>query len=394
MLCFKNIYSDFAFAGNPLALSIPVPSGWSGKQGVFMLKFGGTQVYEGRFLPPVTLNVADIAEAASDYLPEVPEGNTEPLVELEDIGSVANRFLEVKISMSKWSAGELIPWEEYASVFVISGGVSKQNLRKYAKESRDAFGSRFLNYHGNFFLTGHKSGWRVIMSEMEVAPLYFIASKSFSMEIFDSVSGTQMGFNVDFGIYALDIDALRRAFFLREGVLPSHFDVVIDGKTVTSITIEKSEMREDLYVLEYRNSLGVMERFEVAEGLQFTPEESEIEPVYRYDPATEENVREWQRGDLALSATVDTAVMDNEDIPRLMDLLSSEEVRLIIGREKIPVHASTEELTFDFRPESPQVFTLRLTPAESDRFIMSPVKNSNDRQKPKVFTDIFNAIFY
>ncbi len=382
---FKNVYSSYAFSGNPLTVAVPRPTGWSGTNGRYKVMITGDTVFEGRFAPPVEINIADIVDAYNVHLPSLPEGNQEPVVNLADFGELANRTVSFRAEIGSWA--------DEAQVTVLPGGLSKQNLRRYAQEKEDVFSARFLNYAGNFFFSSRRPGWQVIMREMEIAPLYFLTDRPLTMQIGDDIIGAEISIEVDPGFNALDVEAVRRHFFKTEGVLISQFSILVNGKFATKVVIEQSAQRKDLYSLEYRNSLGVFERLEIADDLKFLKGESDTIPVERYDPSTDDKIRQWLRAEIEITASVSTAWLHADEIPALMDLLASDEVNLIIGDSRIPVHVETEELEVDFRPENPQKFNLKVTPAEKDSRMMAAIHNLIEMQKPGVFCDRFNKIF-
>lgn len=73
----QGIKSGYAFSRNPIILreSFPIDNPNKIPDGRCEIIYAGTTIYEGRFSPPLSMNVAEIADAFVTFFNEPPEGN-------------------------------------------------------------------------------------------------------------------------------------------------------------------------------------------------------------------------------------------------------------------------------------------------------------------------------
>lgn len=139
----QNVTSGYAFARNPIIIRDSFPADAFDKRGgKLTIIMSGTNIYEGRFFPPLNLDISEIIDANIWNFPEPPENNTDPIVEIYDYGTLAD-FSIVVVS-------EYDGYESERSFLAIPGGISKQNFRRFVNLGSDVFDSRFLNPKGNF----------------------------------------------------------------------------------------------------------------------------------------------------------------------------------------------------------------------------------------------------
>lgn len=151
-------------------------------------------------------------------------------------------------------------------------------------------------------MTTRTAGWRIVMKETELYPLYFISLERFLyMTVVERTTGKTLiqDGNFDNGIFALDIDALRKQFFDEYGVLSNSFDIYKGDPSQysCSIVIERSDPARERYRLKFRNSLGVFEIIELAGELTITPDYAAADEARfsRYDAETDDFTADRER---------------------------------------------------------------------------------------------------
>ena len=213
----SNVKKGIAFSKNPILLrsSLTVDD-YNPITGIPFTVYasGMNQRYVGRYNQPFSVNISEIVDAYAYTIGEpIMSYHINGVREVEDNGTISERKIYVDITEDN-----LDEWE----CLIIAGGVSRQNYRRYARMKTDAFEARFLNNANNFFMTTRTAGWRIVMKETELYPLYFISLERFLyMTVVERTTGKTLiqDGNFDNGIFALDIDALRKQFSIEYGVL-------------------------------------------------------------------------------------------------------------------------------------------------------------------------------
>lgn len=212
--------SSFVFTGNPIVLESEGYPTDPIKGERYTVNLGGEQIYEGRFYPPMEIDISEIADSASGFFREPSGASGMPCELIEMLGpDGARRKLSVRVEYNEWDA-------ETFEMTAIPGGIPRQQLRTYVKGGRDAFDSRFCGPACNFFFTSRTAGWLIEIRETELYPLYFISTGQ--TYIFKSLDGKRITQDLERGIAALDLENLRRAFVREHGILPSVIDVEIE----------------------------------------------------------------------------------------------------------------------------------------------------------------------
>lgn len=350
----------------------------------------GTNIYEGRFFPPMEIDLSEILDAYVSYFPEPPEDNENPVIEIEDAGELSCRQCFV--------VAEYDSLESEGNFTVIPGGVSKQNYKRLLTTGQDAFTARFLNFKNNFFLTTRTAGWRVILKETELYPLYFLVSQQEEqITAIETITRTELTFDRLYpGVYALDINALRRRFMSENRVIPNVFDIYMAGVFSCRIVVERSDISKDRYRLKFRNSLGVFEIIELTGELSITPDYSAAEEASfkRYDSITGDFYTDRERVERKQSITVETGVKRPDEVRFLMDMIGSDEVYLLdLTPFPLKVIPSVEEFTYKPRPDTPEKFTLKLEISDSEINIMQEIIDGSEGRKPRVFSKQFSKQF-
>lgn len=387
----QGINSGYAFSRSPIILRETWPSGAFDKNGgKFSLMLGGTDIYEGRFFPPLEIDLSEILDAYVTFFPEPPEDSMDPIIEIEDAGDFSGRQCHAYFEYDRL--------ESEAEFMVIPGGISKQNYKRILTTEQDIFTARFLNPHNNFFLTTRTAGWRITLKETELYPLYFLIKQQMEqMSVTETVTRSTLIFDRLYpGVNALDINALRRRFMSENRVIPNIFDVYMAGVFSCRIVVEKSDISKERYRLKFRNSLGVFEIIELTGELTISPDYSEAEEASfkRYDSFTGGLYTDRERVERKQSVTVQTGVKRPDEVRFLMDMIGSEEVYLLdLTPTPLKVIPTAEEFTYRPRPDAPETFTLKLEIADSEINIMQEIIDGSEGRKPRVFSKQFSKQF-
>lgn len=387
----QGITSGYAFSRNPIIIRDTYPSDAFDKNGgTFSVMLDGTNIYEGRFFPPMEIDLSEILDAYVSFFPEPPENNENPIIEIEDSGELGCRQCYVTTDYDSC--------ESEANFTVIPGGVSKQNYKRLLAVGQDAFTARFLNFKNNFFLTTRTAGWRIVLKETELFPMYFfVRQQDEQVEVVETVTRTSLLFDRLYpGVYALDIDALRRRFMAENRVIPNVFDIYMAGVFSCRIVVERSDISKERYRLKFRNSLGVFEIIELTGELSITPDYSAAEETTfkRYDSVTGDFYTDRERVERKQSVTVETGVKRPDEVRFLMDMIGSEEVYLLdLTPFPLKVIPSVEEFTYKPRPDAPEKFILKLEISDTETNIMQEIIDGSEGRKPRVFSKQFSKQF-
>lgn len=384
----QGLKSEFVFSRNPVLLVGDAPQ--QGQDVEVSLTLGeGDIIYSGSISRPYSLEVSEILDANAPYFAEARGGESSvQLVEsLEQMQYETNRYCTAMI--------DGVP----VSFYVIPGGVSKQNFRRYQQLQTDAFAARFLNPKNNFFLTTRTAGWKIIMKETELYPLYFInPTGDNQISLHDTLThwGVVCGMDEP-GVYVLDIESFRKTFLHYKGIFPAVFDVKMGDDYVCRIIIEKSDISKERYRLKFRNSLGVFEIMEITGDLTFSPKYSDQDDsaaFKRYDPDTGDFYSTRERVERGMSVTVATGVKRPDEIRMLMDMIGSDEVYLLdLTDTPTRVIPTVENMKYSPRPETPQTFDLKLEFTEGESNIMQDIFDGLEGRKPRVFSKQFSKQF-
>lgn len=329
--------SRYAFADNPIRVTA-TPEEFGGAE---MLRYsisrtGGEVLFSGNVASPLNVDISDVVKAFCNQWGEVPPENDLPVILVEDMNDRALRFSVEGYSSFVFTA--------------LPGGISKQNFRIYAESGTDVFQARFLNYHGNFFLTARSPYAKFDIKESELAPLCFISDPAIGkLDIIERVTGSRFSISdLGVGLYALDLDAARRWFFLNKGILCNCFDIEVNNRKCVSVTIRESVVSKKTIKARFKNSFGIYELIELtgtADAL-FSMDESEDSEHETY--RTISGDWETSRERIAISSSLQAEVgpVLKEELPFIMNMVSSDDVELLGWREQpVKVIPSIEEIS-------------------------------------------------
>ena len=381
MMQIKHFFRGFAFSRNPIVIHIDAPEGDATRgSGSFTVKVAGGESYAGVFYPPCDLDISDIVEGE---LPSWPEITT-----LSGIGSVPLAAYSVVFSHS-------LDDTDTASFYALPGGVSRQNLRRYADAGTDPFSARFLNDRANFFFTVRSSGWRIPVREDELSGFFFIAPEPVSITASDPGSGKSKSYGPVTGLCALD---LQRVFNDLGG--PRCIDISRNGRRSCRFEITAAEPSLEKHVVVFRNSLGVMERMLLTgRGTAEHNWEGAEEAAYKtFDETVHDFTGRKLRTECSSSVKIDTGFLSPERIGLLADMLASDECYLLDNRAgaketRVRVIPSIDTLTHQTRQSKPEKFEVTFKLADTETSLTPDIGQATDAERGKIFTSEFDSCF-
>lgn len=338
---------------------------------------------------PFSIDISEIADSFVEYAPTPAQSGA--IIEYFDDYAAA----ELKFEYVDNHGGLSHP----VSVNVIPGGVSKQNYRRFLSFGSDAFAVRFLNRSGNYFLTTRTSDWRIVLRETELFPLYFLADKPINeikisatdIEGVEWVSGT-----LSPGMYAIDINALRRYLFDSGDVIVSEFDIFTDGIFSCRLVIRRSAPAKERYRLKFRNSLGVFEVMELIGSLSINPvlDDDDDTTYDRWDSISRSFVIGRDRLEQKKAFTIDNLKVSEIGLPFFMDMIGSDEVYLLDATQnQLPVIPSVDDLSLQRIPKNIETISLKLDICDYDINMSDDVNSTDDSKKPRIFSKQFSEQF-
>lgn len=386
-----GIYSEYAFSRNP----IRIEQNWmpeAGKEidGMFSIRIGGYKAYESKTSMPMHIDVSDIVDSYIRPFPEPTINHDNHLQLLVDAQSMNEYLLEMELEYGSGDPSSI-------ACYVLPGGISTQNYNILYKAGTDIFKSKLFKQNCNFFLTTRTNQWNIVIEESELYPLYFIVNQGESIVLTEQLNGNSITYgNLNYGVYALNIDAVRYWFFEEYGILPSEFDISRNGDYACRLTIKRAINSIEQYTLKFRNSLGVFELFSLKGQMEidnnYAESDNEIFRKYESDTASYTYQRHRITRKQVLSIKI---VLENKEKEHFfMDMLASDEVYLL-GYENNPVKVipKVEEFKSRHKLNAPLDITLQLQTSIDESCITPFLQNKDDYTKGHLFSDIFNENF-
>ena len=359
----KNIYSGYAFTGNPIVIVDDEPD-FIGREAIYMLSIGDKEVYRGHYTLPLEANIAELCAPYINYFSEADCTDQTPAKEVLTGAALTACTMRAEVSNEYIYQAVLLP-----------GGISKEIFRKLAEAGTDIFIARFLNHTRNFFFTLRGAGKILNLPEDETGPMYYLIDQTCEITISHDLDKSEFTVMAEPGVNAIDFGALRRYFANKHRIFPAVFHISIDRNPSITVVLQHSDPPACGHRLKYRNSLGVFDRFrlctEPTVKLENSEEyDSEITPAV-YNPITDDYTtiraeRTATRKVWEVSVPVDNA----ERLRLICDMICSTEVYLETGSGTIAVIPTADTLEWE---ESGALLTeikLTLTAVESDSRIL------------------------
>lgn len=267
----------------------------------------------------------------------------------------------VKISISN-IGGEI----KNLSLRVFIGGVSKRMLRHLHDENKNIFIWKLMNPEGNFFQTTRTTDKLITIRETELYPLAFIYPEGGTIKVVANNIETELPGTVGQAV-ALNLYRLRKQLFETNHVLASVFDIYVGETKSCTIVITPGTISRERYILQFLNSYGAYELIEITGTGSIKRENSEENAYEVYDEVIDDYVESWERASGRESMSVESGYRTNDELVHLIDMLSSDDIRILgLDGRNIRVNATAENLTRAARATSPESIKLTLRFADSE----------------------------
>lgn len=392
-MTIDNFTASIAFTRNPIMVSHRFYEGKKypvGSLEIVALE-DGDPIFSGCFTAPrLEVDVSEMLDSYASWLPEVTDGD----IPVRKVASRDDLFLSGSARITATLGEKSV----HKDICFLPGGVSAQNYRKIGP---NIFSSRFGASGCNFFMTTRTAGRILAIRETELYPLYFPAGEEETFVFRAPLGGGEYTFIPDeeYGIFALDIIALRRWFVIETHSLPSLIEVRRNGELSCRIIVTPGESSHERYTLKYRNSFGVFELMELAGALSITPTsvDSEETEYRRYDTTILDYVSRRLRTAVNVEFTVDSGVRHAYERNAFIDMLASEEVWLT-GYAETPVRVipSIDSASMKVNPSEPEIFNLKLALCDDWKEITPDITSDSgigSMKKRRIFTSHFSKQF-
>lgn len=376
MSLIANIYpATMALAGNPIKLSIE-----SSSLAVYTIKADSLEIYTGSGEEKFSVFIQDIIAAAI----QPPELYNESLnILLGMFGGSKDIAIHIVNSENE---------EKDLSLKAFGGGVSKRSLRKLNDENSNIFTSKLLNPGSNFFMTTRTAGNTIYIRETELLPIPFIYPTE-GMKIVAAGIATELPGTAG-ELVALNLYRLRKKLFIEQGTLAAVFEVVCGETKACTIVITPGTVSRERYLLQFLNSFGAYERIEVTGKGKIEHESSGDSSYQVYDEIIDDYAESRERQQGTDTLKVESGYRSSEEIGHLIDMLSSEDVKILgISGRNIRVIPVAENLVAASRAVQPESIQLTLKFADTDLRCTDFVIDDNfgnSRIHTEQFTQEFN----
>ncbi len=292
----------------------------------------------------VTLDIADIIApymSADYYFPE--PGSDEDL--------------RTRSSASQY---RVIAGDYKFTGYALPGGVSGRMLRYLNTQGITMFDYRLLNPFVQFLLTTRTNGSNIRMRRRELTTVYFVYPTSGPIIIRSNTGGSyQIWSTLGF---LVGLNLLRILSAMPEPANINQITFYVQDKESFRITLIDT-LSESYHLLRFRNSLGVFENLELTGRGTKKPELSE-NSYLKYDPVVNTLVKARKRETITETMEIASGYRSAADINFIYDLLSSDEVYLVVNGMNYPCIV-TSDLTQQTRQITPESVVLRIEMIDS-----------------------------
>lgn len=365
-----------ALCGNPVRLDITSTTPVS-----YLIKSGGNTIFEGSGEAGTFFVFID--EILASILSPTRFSGLEPDILLTPAGNL--KAYTIELSNTGGDTQNL-------SHIAVLGGISKRAMRHLKSGGSNIFTFKLMNASGNFLMSTRSATRIIKIRETELRPIPFIAPAD--QITIQAANGINKVLTTTIGTcYALNIEALRKAFFTDNNILSNQFDIITADGNAVSIYIVPSETEKERYYLEFLNSYGAYERIEVTGKPSLDQDKSDDNTFGVYDADINDYVETRERVISTDTLTVETGFKGEDELMFLLDMLSSDDIQLIGYEDReIKVNASAESLAFAKNMTEPQTVALKLKFADSEKHFTQALLGS-DFDDPRIHSAEFSKEF-
>ena len=388
MSLIKNLYpQNNAFTRNPIVISVSAPT-----LATYKVYADGNLMFTGNGIGDFTVNISEILETVFGET-DAPSGNAMLLMFAQQ-NNYTHVTFEVNTTSDNTETVQLIAWK---------GGINKTDYRYLRNQGTDIFSAKFRNYSGNFFFTTRTYGWAITMKETELEPLAFIMPQiSGEEQGHISVKEVVTGHTVQIEgapdiLMALNMEAVRKHFYVQYGVLANLFDIMNPyhpGRTACRIAIEEAPGAQERCAVRFLNSFGVYERIDLVgkATIQLAGNQDEDTVYQVYDEDTDSFTKKRVRIPIGSTYKIQTGIKRGDELAFIQDMLASDSVYLALPDQEIKVIPSFEQATRAYVQTEPESMDITFKPVE-DESNMSPRRTKYGTTRPRIFTSVFSEQF-
>ena len=367
--------ANMALTCNPIKLSIN-----SSSLATYIISIGNQEIFtgsgEGNFFIFIQEILANVVQPAQLY-----NESEDILLQAEN----CSKNITINISNNDGNTQTL-------SLKVFIGGVSKRILRHLYDENKNVFIWKLMNPEGNFFQTTRTSGKLITIRETELLPIPFIYPEGGIIKVVaNNIETTLIG--VTGQPVALNLYRLRKKLFDTHHIFASVFEIYVGEIKSCTIVITPGTISRERYLLQFLNSYGSYELIEIT-GTGSIQREAEQENTFSmYDEVIDDYVESWERLSGRESMTVESGYRTNDELIHLIDMLSSDDIKILgLNGRNIRVNVTAENLTRASRATSPESIKLSLRFADSEQRYTSSI-TEDDFGSARIHTEQFTQQF-
>lgn len=370
-----NIYpATMALTGNPIKLTINTSS-----YVTYTIKDGDNLIYtgsgEGSFFVFIQDLLSTTVQPATLYNESV-----------EVLPVVAGTSKDIAIKVVNADAEEV-----NLTLKAFVGGISKRTLRRLNDENSNVFTWKLLNSAGNFLQTTRGNGRIITIRETELLPIPFIYPDAQLSVVSAGINTTLPGATGT--AVALNLYRLRKNLFEANHILASVFDIYSGTTKACTIVITPGTVSRERYLLEFLNSYGAYERIEITGIGSIEHKAIENDTYQIYDELVDDYIEARERQSATDTLKVDTGYRTPDELIHLIDMLSSDDVKLLgFEGRSIKVIATADNLVSAARATEPESIKLTLRFAESEYHYTGSLHN-DDFGSPRIHTEQFTQEF-
>lgn len=261
-------------------------------------------------------------------------------------------------------------------ITVYPGGISKSIRRSLARRGETIFTTKINPSSTNFMLTTRTFSDKITIPYDELMPIpFWRAGKNFDFigKTYSYPSGEQR-------IAWLDLNELLQT-------QTGSFPITASGAVSATIEVVKVQEQHD-YFIEFRNSLGAMERVALS-GINSSTPSISTRSVSEFDSTTNELTQLPLSRDYVEVISASIRAIRRSERLFLLDMLLSEEQYLLTPAGKLRVRVSMHDSMIDSIGVSPEKLTVSIETIEAESWL-SLTDNEKLWQK---YEDIFKEEF-
>ncbi|MDR1274484.1 MAG: hypothetical protein LBK12_08035 [Odoribacteraceae bacterium] len=221
---------------------------------------------------------------------------------------------------------------------IYPGRVSKEAMRQMSDEEENIFDAKLMNRIVNFLMTSRAGNKIIQFRESEIEYIYFLR-QDFDSITFKDLHGHAVDVPLPAGRGVIELNLKRVRYLLAlQGSLAAYISLNINEVEILAfLLLPSADQRAELL---FRNAWGVRERAELSGLVTAEPAFAAREAFNEYDKNTGNFSKREPRGQHARAFTIQSGYRNPGEIAFLADMLLTDDARLSVDGETIPVLVS------------------------------------------------------